>query len=95
MKAYARGYRNTIGDSMLVMVDGEGIQSPSGTTRPTRWKWPCPYPIRARGSGLWASLGMYGANAFMGVINVITSKGNPNSSTLSANLYGGSFSQKG
>ena len=38
---------------------------------------------------------MYGANAFMGVINVITSKGSPNSSNLSANLYGGSFSQKG
>lgn len=95
LKAYTRGYRNTIGDSMLVMIDGKVFNHLwYNTTDSIEVAMPLSNIERVEVVYGPASA-MYGANAFMGVINVITGQGTHNASSFNANLYGGSFSQKG
>jgi outer membrane receptor for ferrienterochelin and colicins len=94
-KAYARGYRNTIGDSMLIMIDGKVFNHLwYNTTDSVEVAMPLSNIERVEVVYGPASA-MYGANAFMGVVNVITSQGAQDSTSLNANLSGGSFSQKG
>ena len=95
VKAYTRGYRNTIGDSMLIMIDGKVFNHLwYNTTDSVQVAMPLSNIERVEIVYGPASA-MYGANAFMGVINVITSQANTGTMNLNANLYGGSFSQKG
>ena len=95
VKSYVRGLRNNVGDSFLIMVDGMVFnhlwynQTDSATT-------PLPLSNIERVEVVYGpASAMYGPNAFMGVINVITGKGTPNTTSLKVNLSGGSFQQRG
>lgn len=95
VKPYARGYRNDIGDTMLVMLDGQVFNHLwYGTIDGPLSFFPLASIERVEVVYGPASA-VYGANAFMGVINVITTKGGDKATTVSANLIGGSLRQKG
>ena len=96
VKPYARGYRNTIGDSILVMVDGMPFNH--------LWYNTVDKPLScislASAERIEVVYGpasaVYGANAFQGVINVITTKGDPDKKTsLNLNVLGGTLSHRG
>lgn len=95
LKPYARGYRNDIGDTMLVMVDGQVFNHLwYGTIDGPLAYFPLASVERVEVVYGPASA-VYGANAFMGVINVITTKGGEGQTSLKANLIGGSLKQRG
>ena len=74
LKDYWRGYRNDIGDPFLVMVDGQTLNHLWYGTADTPL---VTYPLAAieRVEIVYGpASSVYGANAFMGVINLITRK---------------------
>ncbi len=74
LKDYWRGYRNDIGDPFLVMVDGQTLNHLWYGTADTPL---VTYPLAAieRVEVVYGpASSVYGANAFMGVINLITRK---------------------
>lgn len=95
VKPYARGYRNTIGDSILVMVDGMAYNH--------LWYNTVDKPLTCiplsnvdRIEVVYGpASAVYGANAFQGVINVITSKGEDKPVTTNLNVVAGSFGKRG
>ncbi|MBK8724659.1 MAG: TonB-dependent receptor [Holophagaceae bacterium] len=91
-KNYWRGYRNDIGDPFLVMVDGVAFNHLWFNTADTPL---VSYPIAAveRVEVVYGpASAVYGTNAFMGVINLITRKAPPgNGATVRGTLTTGSF----
>lgn len=96
VKPYTRGFRNEIGESVLLMIDGQvqnhlwynTIDDPLATMPMSN--------IKQVEVVYGPASAVYGANAFMGVINVITEAGSGGSPyTLQADLIGGSLNQRG
>ena len=92
LKNYWRGYRNTIGDPFLLMVDGIVLNHLYFATADVLVTIPLSNVERVEVVYGPAS-SVYGANAFMGVLNVITrrdlaSSGSHVTAALSAGAYG-------
>lgn len=95
VKPYARGFRNAIGDSILLMIDGQvfnhlwynTIDEPLTTLPLTN--------IQQIEVVYGPASAVYGPNAFMGVINVITSRGGGKTQEASVDLIAGSLNQHG
>lgn len=95
VKPYLRGFRNNIGDSFLIMVDGQVFNHLWFNTADSATV-PMPLSNIKQVEVVYGpASAMYGANAFMGVINVITDKGYAESKSMNATLMGGTFSQRG
>lgn len=92
VKDYWRGYRNDIGDPFLVMVDGQALNHLWYGTADTPL---VTYPLAAieRVEVVYGpASSVYGANAFMGVINLITRKAPAeDGATVRGSLTAGSF----
>jgi len=73
MKAYWRGYRNTIGDPFLLMIDGVIFNELYFNQTRTLISVPLSY-IEQVEIVYGPASSVYGANASMGVINIITRK---------------------
>ena len=94
VKTYWRGYRTGIGDPFLVMVDGVVFNHLWFDTADTPL---VTYPISAieRVEVVYGpASALYGANAFMGVINLITRKPDTDGLGLHGRFTGGSFSTR-
>ncbi|MEO6325159.1 MAG: TonB-dependent receptor [Thermoanaerobaculia bacterium] len=90
LKNYWRGYRNTIGDPFLFLVDGMVMNHLYYNTADVLVTMPLSNIDRVEVVYGPAS-SVYGANAFMGVINVITSNDRKeNGTSVRATLSGGS-----
>lgn len=91
-KDYWRGYRNDVGDPFLVMVDGQAFNHLWFGTADTPL---VSYPISAveRVEVVYGpASAVYGTNAFMGVINLITRRAPAaDGFSLRGGLTGGSF----
>jgi outer membrane receptor protein involved in Fe transport len=94
-KNYWRGYRNDIGDPFLVMVDGVAYNHLWFNTADTPL---VSYPLSAveRVEVVYGpASAVYGTNAFMGVINLITRAGpGPEGFSFRGKLGGGSFQSR-
>jgi outer membrane receptor for ferrienterochelin and colicins len=90
LKNYWRGYRNTIGDPFLLLVDGVVMNHLYFNTADLIAAMPLSNIERVEVVYGPAS-SVYGANAFMGVVNIITMQPEPNGSSGVATLSGGSF----
>lgn len=93
-KSYWRGYRNDIGDPFLVLVDGVGFNHLWYDTADTAL---VTYPISAveRVEVVYGpASALYGANAFMGVINIITRRPSADGTEVHGRFTGGSFSTR-
>ncbi len=94
-KDYWRGYRNDVGDPFLVMVDGVTFNHLWYNTADTPLVG---YPLSAIEQVevvYGPASAVYGTNAFMGVINIITRKADGrNGFTLRGKLTTGSFSTR-
>lgn len=93
-KNYWRGYRNDIGEPFLVMVDGVAFNHLWFSTADTPL---VTYPLSAidRVEVVYGpASAVYGADAFMGVINLITRKATADGTTVRGKLTGGSFGTK-
>lgn len=91
VKNYWRGYRTDIGDPYLVMVDGVVFNHLWFDTADTPL---VTYPISAieRVEVVYGpASALYGANAFMGVINIITRKPKEDGLQVHGRFTGGSF----
>jgi outer membrane receptor protein involved in Fe transport len=91
VKNYWRGYRTDIGDPYLVMVDGAVFNHLWFDTADTPL---VTYPISAieRVEVVYGpASALYGANAFMGVINIITRKPQEDGLQVHGRFTGGSF----
>ncbi len=88
-KNYMRGFRNTIGDPYLVLVDGIPQNDLYyGINTVTMVSIPIPHILRVEIVYGPVSV-VYGANAFMGVINIITENDKKeDGSYLNANISG-------
>lgn len=93
LKNYWRGYRNTIGDPFLLLVDGIVMNHLYYNTADVIATMPLSNIDRVEVVYGPAS-SVYGANAFMGVVNVITLRQTTDGSTGSANLSAGSFDHR-
>jgi len=93
LKNYWRGYRNTIGDPFLVMVDGIVFNHLYFNTADVLTTIPLSNVDRVEVVYGPASV-VYGANAFMGVINVITRRDAEEGTTLHGMVAGGSFDSR-
>ncbi|HXC17002.1 MAG TPA: TonB-dependent receptor, partial [Holophagaceae bacterium] len=94
VKNYWRGYRTDIGDPYLVMVDGVVFNHLWFDTADTPL---VTYPISAieRVEVVYGpASALYGANAFMGVINIITRKPQDDGLQVHGRFTGGSFSTR-
>lgn len=87
-KDYWRGYRNTIGDPFLLLVDGLVTNHLYFNTADVLVTLPLSNVERVEVVYGPAS-SVYGANAFMGVINVITLRDRPRSGTYAAGFLAG------
>lgn len=92
-KNYWRGYRNTIGDPFLVMIDGIVFNHLYFNTADILTTFPLSNVDRIEIVYGPASV-VYGANAFMGVINVITMQERGGESSLRGAAAGGSFESR-
>ncbi len=93
-KSYWRGYRNDIGEPFLVMVDGMAFNHLWFNTADTPM---VTYPLSAieRVEVVYGpASAVYGANAFMGVINLITRKAKADGASVRGKLTQGSFGTK-
>ncbi len=94
-KSYWRGYRNDIGDPFLVMVDGVTFNHLWFGTADTPL---VTYPLSAieRVEVVYGpASAVYGANAFMGVINIITGKARTGGgTTVRGKFSAGSFGSR-
>lgn len=91
VKDYWRGYRTSIGDPYLVMVDGVAFNHLWFDTADTPL---VTYPLSAieRVEVVYGpASALYGSNAFMGVINIITRKAAQDGFQIHGRLTGGSF----
>ena len=91
VKNYWRGYRTGIGDPYLVMVDGVVFNHLWFDTADTPL---VTYPLSAieRVEVVYGpASALYGANAFMGVINIITRKPDTDGLQMHGRFTGGSF----
>lgn len=91
VKNYWRGYRTDIGDPYLVMVDGVVFNHLWFDTADTPL---VTYPVSAieRVEVVYGpASALYGANAFMGVINIITRKPQDDGLQVHGRFTGGSF----
>ncbi len=94
-KAYFRGYRNTIGDAFLLMIDGIVLNDLYFNQVRSMIALPLSN-IEQIEVVYGPASSIYGANASMGVINVITKKGQSNANlnslsgivSMTANGYG-------
>jgi outer membrane receptor protein involved in Fe transport len=94
VKNYWRGYRNTIGDPFLIMIDGVVFNHLYFNTTDVMATFPLSNIDRVEVVYGPAS-SVYGASAFMGVINVITRQDEPEpGSSHSVNLRAGSSSER-
>jgi outer membrane cobalamin receptor len=95
LKDYWRGYRNDIGEPFLVLVDGLEFNHLWYNTADTPL---VTYPVSAveRVEVVYGpASSVYGANAFMGVINIISRKVEPGSGfTARGKLTAGSFDSR-
>ncbi|MBL0211678.1 MAG: TonB-dependent receptor [Holophagaceae bacterium] len=90
-KNYWRGYRNDIGEPFLVMVDGVAFNHLWFSTADTPL---VTYPMSAleRVEVVYGpASAVYGADAFMGVINLITRKATADGTSVRGKLTAGSF----
>ncbi len=93
-KNYWRGYRNDIGEPFLVMVDGVVYNHLWFNTADTPL---VTYPMSAieRVEVVYGpASAVYGANAFMGVINIITRKAKEDGTSVRGKFTRGSFGSK-
>ncbi|HTL99306.1 MAG TPA: TonB-dependent receptor [Holophagaceae bacterium] len=91
VKDYWRGYRTDIGDPFLVMVDGVVFNHLWFDTADTPL---VTYPLSAieRVEVVYGpASALYGSNAFMGVINIITRKPEQDGFQIHGRITGGSF----
>ena len=91
VKDYWRGYRTDIGDPFLVMVDGVVFNHLWFDTADTPL---VTYPLSSieRVEVVYGpASALYGANAFMGVINIITRRPDKDGFQIHGRLTGGSF----
>ncbi len=95
MKPYARGFRNTIGEPFLVMVDGM-VFNHLWYNNAEIFLTAVPLSNIDRVEVVYGpASALYGANAFNGVINVITRKdAEANGSSGYVKAYAGSFDTK-
>lgn len=95
LKPYARGFRNNIGDAFLIMVDGQVFNH--------LWFNATWVPLAAiplsnidRVEVVYGpASAVYGSNAFMGVVNVVTTKGSDSAPSGRVDLIGGSLDKGG
>jgi outer membrane receptor for ferrienterochelin and colicins len=94
VKNYWRGYRNTIGDPFLIMIDGVVFNHLYFNTTDVMVTFPLSNIDRVEVVYGPAS-SVYGASAFMGVVNVITRQDEPEpGSPRSVNIRVGSSSER-
>lgn len=95
VKPYARGFRNAIGDAVLVMIDGQVFNHLFFNTADDILTTPSLEQIERIEVVYGPASSLYGPNAFMGVINLITRNSNADSDALRLSLRGGSLEQRG
>jgi len=95
LKPYARGFRNNIGDAFLIMVDGQIFNH---LWFNATWVPLASIPL----SNIdhvevvyGPASAIYGSNAFMGVVNVVTVKGYESAPTGRVDLISGSLDRGG
>lgn len=93
LKNYWRGYRNTIGDPFLLMVDGVVMNHLYYNTADLIATMPLANIDRVEVVYGPAS-SVYGANAFMGVVNIITVRQDADGGSGTADLSAGSFDHR-
>jgi outer membrane receptor for ferrienterochelin and colicins len=93
LKNYWRGYRNTIGEPFLLLVDGVVMNHLYFNTADLIATMPLANIERVEVVYGPAS-SVYGANAFMGVINIITLRAPARGSAGSASIAAGSFDRR-
>ncbi|MBL8112989.1 MAG: TonB-dependent receptor plug domain-containing protein, partial [Acidobacteria bacterium] len=93
LKNYWRGFRNTIGDPFLLLLDGVVLNHLYFNTADVLVTLPLSNVARVEVVYGPAS-SIYGPNAFMGVINVITEAPSKNGTSFRGGLTAGSFATR-